>query len=125
MRQSCGDIDQHVERRFHVASAIPAKDEFFEIASQVRLSHAVVGAERPSLEICEHAMNPRQEDMCRHRAYDFGAMGEACEAAIAGEAVAEECCTGRHGAGDETSDAGRCEVGERHEADTSRPAIGR
>ena len=63
MRQAGGDAEQRVERRSHMPAPIPAKDEFLEIATQVRLADAVVGAERPGFEIGEDAVDPRQDDM--------------------------------------------------------------
>jgi hypothetical protein len=42
-----------------MASPVPAKDELFEVAAQVRRADAVVGAECPALEIGEDPVNPR------------------------------------------------------------------
>ena len=33
MRQVSGDIEEHVERRFHMAAPVPAEDELFEVAA--------------------------------------------------------------------------------------------
>ncbi len=49
----------------------------------MRFADAVVGSERPSFEVGEDAMDPRQHDMRRHRADDLWTMCEAGEAAIA------------------------------------------
>ena len=60
MWEACGDAEQCVERRFHVSSAIPSKDEFVEISAQVERADAMIGSERPALEIGEDAMDPHQ-----------------------------------------------------------------
>ena len=125
VRKAHCDVDQHVKRRSHVASPVLAKDEFIEVAPQVRLAHAVIGPERPSFEIGEDAMDPRQQDVRRHRADDFSAMEEAGEAAVAGKAIAQERRAGRDGARDEATDAGGGEIGERRESDTSWQSVGR
>ena len=125
MRQSGGDAKQHVERRFHVTASIPAKDELFEVAAQVRRADAVIGAERPSLEIGEDAMDPRQDHMRRHLADDLGLVVVALEAFVYGEAVAEDGSAFFNSAGDEAFDAGRREVLQRRETDAARMAIGR
>ena len=65
-----------------MASPVPPVDEFFEISPQVWRSDAVIGAERPSLEIGEDAMNPWQDNMRRHFANHLGMVVVAFEAAI-------------------------------------------
>ena len=75
-----------------MASAVPAEDELFEVAAQVWLADAVVGAQRPSLEVGEDAMDPRQDHMGRHLADDLGLVVEALEAFVCREAVAEDRC---------------------------------
>lgn len=125
MRQSNGDTEQHVERRFHMASAIPAEDELFEVAAQVWRADAVISAERPSLEVGEDAMDPRQDHMRRHFADDLGLVVVALEAFVRREAVAEDRCAGLDCAGDESLDAGRREVLQRREADAAWMAVRR
>ena len=89
--QLSSDMKQHIDRRFHMPSPIPAKDELFEVAAQVRFADAVIGAERPALEVGEDAMlDPRQDHVRRHFAADLGLVVVALEAAIGGEAVAED-----------------------------------
>ena len=82
MWQAGCDFEQHVERRLHVTSTVPAEDELFEIAAQVRRADAVVGSERPSLEVGEDAMYPWQDDVRRHFADDLGLMVVALEAFV-------------------------------------------
>ncbi len=106
MWQSGSDVDQRVERQFHVAAAVPAKDELVEVAAQVRLADAVVGAERPALEIGEDSVDPWQHDMRRHRADDRGLVVIAFEAFVGREAVAENRGARFDSAGNEGADTG-------------------
>lgn len=90
-----------------MAAAVPAEDELFEIAPQVRCADAVIGAKRPSLEVGEDAMDPWKDHMRRHLADDLRLVVIALEAAIGREAVTEDRCTWLDCVGDEGSDAGR------------------
>ena len=80
---------------------------------QVRRADAVVGPERPTLEIGEDAMDPRQDHMRRHFANDLGLVVVAFEAAVCREAVAEDRCAWFNCAGDEGADVGRREILQR------------
>lgn len=71
-----------------MAATIPAEDEFFEIALQVRFADAVICAERPAFKVGEDAVDPWQDHMRRHFANDLGLVVVSLEAAIGREAIA-------------------------------------
>lgn len=47
-------------------SPVPAEDELVQVALEMWFPDAVVGAEGPSLEIGENAVDPRQDDVSGH-----------------------------------------------------------
>ena len=104
VRKAGGDTKKHIKRRFHVASSIPAEHKLFEIAAEMGFSDAMIGAERPSLEISEDAVDPRQHDVRRHFSDDFWLVIVSLEVLVSGESVAEDRRAGCDGAGDESAD---------------------
>jgi len=64
--------------------------EFVEVALEVLAAQAVEGAERPTLQVREHAVGPAQNDMGGHLANDFWLMGMVGHADVAGPAVGDE-----------------------------------
>lgn len=59
MRQANGQAKQRIERRPHVAAPSPSEDEVVQRALQMRLADAVIGAERPPLEVGKNAARVR------------------------------------------------------------------
>ena len=64
------------------AAAVESEDEFVEIALEMFPAQAVVGAERPGLQVGEDAMDPGQHDMGGHFADDMGIVGDVGRAWI-------------------------------------------
>ncbi len=92
---------------------------------EVRLSNAVIGSERPSLEIGEDAMDPRHHDVRRHFSDDLRLVVIAFQAFVGREAVTEDGGASLSSAGDEGADTGCGKVFQRREADTARLTFGR
>lgn len=57
------DPEQRVEAHSIVPPPVPPENELVEIRLQIALAKAVVDAERVALEVREHAMNPRHQDV--------------------------------------------------------------
>lgn len=91
----------------------------------MRLADAVIGAERPALEIGEDAMDPRHHDVSRHLTDDLRLVIIALQALIGRKPITEDCRSGRDSAGDEGADTGCGKVFQRREADTARLTFGR
>lgn len=125
MRHFGRDCDEIFKRRSHVASSVPPEDKFVKVALKVRLSDPVIGAEGPSLEVGEDAVDPGKGDMGCHRAYDMRLVIVVFEGLVRGEAVADDGRASFYGVGDEAADPGAREIGEWRKADAARKTFGR
>ncbi len=55
-----GQAEERLERGHGCAAAVEAEDELIDVVGQVFGADAVMGAEQPSLEVGEGAVDPRQ-----------------------------------------------------------------
>lgn len=72
------------------APPIEAEDEFVEVDLEMGAAEAMVGAGRPCLEVRDHAVHPRQDDVSRHGADDVGLVLELRQAGVCAPAVGLE-----------------------------------
>jgi len=99
--------------------------EFVEVAIEVLAAQAVEGAERPTLQVREHAVGPAQNDMGGHLADDFWLMGMVGHADVAGPAVGDDTGAGRGRGGDEGLEGCCGEIRDRCETDAAGLAVWR
>ena len=117
------DPKERVESALRVTSSVPSEHELVEVALDMGLAQAVKDALRPSLEVREDAVDPRQ-DIVRLLALDDAGFVAVCgRVLIAQPAVADDMRTGRDGPTDETVQRPGRSVGDVRHPDTAGMAV--
>ena len=88
-------------------------------------AQAMEGAERPALQVREHAMDPPQHEMGGRCADDLRLVVVVGQAGIASPAIGDHPRARRRGPGDEGMKAARGEIPDRRQPDAARFVLGR
>jgi hypothetical protein len=70
-----------------VRRRLQRNNELVEVGLEVLAAQAMVDAERPGLEVREHAMGPGQDEVGGHRADDVGLVMDVGSAWVTGPAI--------------------------------------
>ena len=118
------DGEERAEGGVTDAAAVESEDELVEIALEMFPSQAVVDAERPSLQVGEDAMDPRQHDMGSHVADDMGIVSDVGRAWIGCPSIGFDGCALSQVGGDKTVQRGGGKVLDCCEANAAGRAVG-
>ena len=117
------DCEEACKAGMAVATSIEAEDELVEIGLEILAAQSVIDAERPGLEVGEHAMDPGEHDVGGHRADDMRFVFDILGAGIGSPAVGLGGGVLGEIVGEEAVQGGGGEVLDLGEPDASGPSF--
>ena len=101
-----GEAEERAESIVAGFAAVEAKDEFIEIGLQMLAAQPVVDASRPSFEVGEDLVDPRQDEVSGGLPNDMDIVAIGGDRSVAGPAVGFRDGVGTDGGFDEVSEVG-------------------